>query len=109
MLGLGGEAEAAWRPPVLPTVATRDEGIEEVLAAVEDHREHLAATGSLVERRRDRLRLRAERLLVERLLSAAAADLERELERAHQAGDDPYEVAEKVFEAVLHPDQRGDS
>jgi len=53
MLELGGERE--WWPPIVPTVATRGEGITDVWVAVADHRRHLEEGGRLEARRRARL------------------------------------------------------
>jgi LAO/AO transport system kinase len=46
---------ASWGPPVLTTVASRGEGISELIDALERHREHLATTSELAARRRARL------------------------------------------------------
>ena len=71
--------KAPWRPPIVPTIATRQEGIGELWAAVLAHRRHLEATG------------RAEELARRRLLdetAEVAAELARE--RARNAfADDP--------------------
>jgi len=56
-LGSGPRAGASddpWSPPVLRTVASRREGIGEVVAALGAHRAWLERTGALVERRRGR-------------------------------------------------------
>ncbi|MFJ2956912.1 methylmalonyl Co-A mutase-associated GTPase MeaB [Streptomyces sp. NPDC087270] len=55
MLGLG-EARAAgdWRPPIVKTVASRGEGIDELLDALDKHRGWMEEHGTLVERRRAR-------------------------------------------------------
>ncbi|MCD4534443.1 methylmalonyl Co-A mutase-associated GTPase MeaB [Nocardioides sp. cx-169] len=53
MLSLGDRPEGAWRPPVLTTVAQSGEGVEELAAEIERHREWLEATG---ERERRRVR-----------------------------------------------------
>ncbi len=81
-----GQADEAWRPPVLQTAALLGEGIEGAIDAILRHRAHLEATGGRT--RRDRERLRAEVLglledgLLERFLSAREdADLGLELER----------------------------
>ena len=50
MLELGGHR--AWWPPVVTTVATRGEGIEEVTSAMDEHRSHLENTGARDEARR---------------------------------------------------------
>src|SRR6266487_2474450 len=65
------EDPAFWEPPIVKTVAVRDEGVGELAQAVERHRAHLEATGLL--RARDVARARAGflALLRERLLAGA--------------------------------------
>ncbi len=53
MLELGGHGE--WWPPVIATVASTGEGIDELWGAVADHRSHLEASGELGRMRRRRL------------------------------------------------------
>ena len=45
-----------WTPPVLRTVASKGEGIEELITALDRHVRYLAASGELKRRRRQRLR-----------------------------------------------------
>ena len=52
----GQEDESGYRPPIIMTTATDGDGITEVWAAVQAHREHLDATGKLAARRAARLR-----------------------------------------------------
>ncbi|MDH3944662.1 MAG: methylmalonyl Co-A mutase-associated GTPase MeaB [Anaerolineae bacterium] len=47
-----------WIPPVLRTVATGEDGIPELLAAVQQHYDHIVSTGDL--QRRERARLASE-------------------------------------------------
>jgi LAO/AO transport system kinase len=56
MQSLGGRhSEAgAWRPPIVRTVASRGEGVADVLAAIEKHRTWLKGSGELARRRRAR-------------------------------------------------------
>lgn len=102
MLNLG--EHGAWVPPILKTVAARDEGIENVLAEVERHREHLIASGEMEKRRVSHLRLRVETILKERVVAAADRILgvEREIERGFGEREDPYQVADRLFTGVLH-------
>jgi LAO/AO transport system kinase len=65
----------AWRPPILRTVASRGEGVEEVLAAVDAHRSHLSSTGALDRRREERAHAELHRVLVARLEQQAKAAL----------------------------------
>ncbi|MEV0562042.1 methylmalonyl Co-A mutase-associated GTPase MeaB [Dactylosporangium sp. NPDC050588] len=53
MIGLGERAPGQWRPKVLRAVAARGEGIDEIVATIAEHREHLHDTGEL-RRRRER-------------------------------------------------------
>jgi LAO/AO transport system kinase len=101
MLSLG--EHGAWVPPVLQTVAAREEGIDRVLAEVERHREHLLATGEMEKRRVSHLRLRVETILKERVVAAADRILgvESEVARGFGEREDPYQVADRLFTGVL--------
>jgi LAO/AO transport system kinase len=54
MLSLAPRPDSAWTPPVLKTVASRGEGVDEVVDAIDKHRAHVAGTGELLARRRRR-------------------------------------------------------
>jgi LAO/AO transport system kinase len=101
MLSLG--EHGAWLPPVVKTVAARDEGVDRVIAEIERHREHLEASGELEHRRMAHLRLRVETILKERVVAAAdrVLGLEREVERGFTRRADPYAVADRLFAGVL--------
>ena len=59
MLGLGPTRhEDDWRVPVVPTSAEAGEGIEDLVAAMDDHRKHLSDTGAIEQRRRDIIGMR---------------------------------------------------
>jgi LAO/AO transport system kinase len=86
MLDLGalhdGDGGASRRPEIRRTAASRDEGISEVWAAIERHRDAVTADGSLEHRRsaryRDEVRMRLAVLVARRiddeLATAAVAD-----------------------------------
>jgi LAO/AO transport system kinase len=67
----------AWIPPIIRTVATEGVGIEELVGAVEEHRQHLTQTGGWLRRERDRLQAeldaRIQDLLVKRWREALPA------------------------------------
>ncbi len=92
-----------WRPPIAMTVASRGEGIEGVLEEVRKHREWLLETGEIRERRRTQLRLRLENLLKEKVLVLAdqAGRLDAEVERGLSERDDPYLLADRLFDEVI--------
>jgi len=101
MLSIG--EHGAWIPPILKTVAAREEGIDRLLDAVERHREFLQASGEIERRRLSHLRLRVETILKERVVAAAdrVLGVDREVERGHRQRLDPYRVADRLFSGVL--------
>jgi LAO/AO transport system kinase len=98
-----------WEPPVVKTVATRGEGVEELAAAVERHRAHLEATGMRSERDAARARGAFVALLRERLLAGALARLAGEQGQLDQIAvriarreADPYALVDDLA-ARLEP------
>jgi len=68
-----------WEPPIARTVAVRDEGVADLLRAIEAHRAHLVASGRKGARDAARARAAFVALLRERLLAGALARLEAEM------------------------------
>lgn len=102
ILQMGEAEDDAPEKPILETVATRGEGIEELLEAIDDHRDRLTEAGALDRRRRDRLALRVERILSDRVLEAARRrGLTRRVEEGHEAHADPYRVADSLWTDIL--------
>jgi LAO/AO transport system kinase len=97
------EDPAFWEPPIIKTVAIRDEGVRDLAEAVERHRAHLEATG--LRRDRDVSRARAVflALLREKLLAGALERLAAEegslddlAARIASRQADPYRLAEEL-------------
>src|SRR5438034_7226762 len=84
-----------WKIPILRTEATEDAGIEELAAAVDEHHAHIAAKGTLAERRGRNLR--------NEVLGLAAVRLRRELERSVLRSEDVRELLDKVVRRELDP------
>ena len=106
--GRRGEAAAkdSWEAPVLTTVASKGEGIAELVAALDRHHEYLASTGKLEERRKRRLAART-RAVVNRVIRQWVWDetqaedlLARRLDDVAAGTRSPYEVAAEVLEQV---------
>ena len=97
-----------WAPPIVKTVASRSEGVDEVVEAIESHRAFLEGGAELARRRRSRLQLRVENLLTERVLRRAdeLMGLDRELDRAHAERVDPYRAADRIFAGVVASEPR---
>ena len=83
MLNMAPKAD--WKPPIVPTVATRQGGVEKLWEAVLAHRRHLEASGRAAELARRRLRDET---------AEVAAELARE--RAHRALEEDQALAERL-------------
>ncbi|HEY5178657.1 MAG TPA: methylmalonyl Co-A mutase-associated GTPase MeaB [Dermatophilaceae bacterium] len=106
MISLGDRTEPnLWRSPVLKTVAARDDGVAEVMAAIDDHFAWMEASGTLRDRRVRRavdeieaIAIRALRIRIGDLRHGQGVD-----ELAAQVVDgssDPYAAADQVVEAL---------
>ena len=91
-----------WRPPIVKTVATHNEGIEELFSAIEEHRGFLARTGSLVARRKERIRAEIIRLVERRVAKIIQTQIrqngrfEELVEKVVAREDDPYSCMERI-------------
>ncbi len=94
-------AGGLWTPPILKCVATRNEGVGELLAALEKHRAWVQSTDMGRERRRARLNEEVREALRETLIDAATSSLSKELDEAALAVEartlDPYTATEQLL------------
>jgi LAO/AO transport system kinase len=99
--------EGGWRPPIVRTVATRDEGTPALVEALESHEAHIASTAERAERRARRARFRLRTLLEERFRRAVEArapdpgGLEEAVARVAERREDPYSAAARIFEKAM--------
>ena len=103
MLSLGVRGE--WQPPIIKTVASRGEGVDDVMAALDRHREWLAASGRLDEKRRLRAADEIESIAVTALRAwmgeLRGGELLDELAGRVVAGQlDPYAAADELIAGV---------
>ncbi len=105
MLALAERPEGAWRPEIVKTVASKGEGVDDVVAAIERHRAHLSASGELDARRLKRARDEIEAIAVTALRqqwrgvheNAALDELASEVV---QGRSDPYAAADLLLESI---------
>jgi LAO/AO transport system kinase len=109
MLSLGGRhSEAgAWRPPIVKTVASRDtdNGIDEVLAKIEAHREWLEASGEAHRRRTERAAREIEAIALAALRERmgdvhGSAALGALAEKVVAGETDPFSAADDLVEQL---------
>ena len=94
MLELSDIAHEAWRPPIIDTVGTTGQGVEELWNAVLEHREFSEATGLLKQRRTFRLRDELREIIAQRLGRKA---------RQICTGDRWDELTDEVAERITDP------
>ncbi len=84
-----------WRVPVLATEASRNEGVEELAAAMTEHREFILAEGTLAERRR--------RNLMNEVIALASFRLRSRLEDSVREDPEVRALLDRVVERRLDP------
>ncbi|MCC5574069.1 MULTISPECIES: methylmalonyl Co-A mutase-associated GTPase MeaB [Microtetraspora] len=100
-----GLIHAPWKPPIVSTVASRGEGADELLAALDKHAAYLDESGELRRRRLARARDEIESIALAQLRARfALAGRERQLdllaERLLAAETDPYTAADDLLAAI---------
>ena len=96
--GAGGDADDVWRMPIMQTVASEAQGIEEFTAHLDRHFDWLRTTGKLEAHRRVARLRRAH----DALLRRAGRDAQRIWRRASpetlDSGASPYAIARRLYE-----------
>jgi LAO/AO transport system kinase len=105
MLALAERAPDAWSPPILKTVASRNEGVGEVVDAIDDRLAWMKGNGVLVERRRSRARDEIEAIAMTALRSRFAhlhgdARLDVLAAKVADGDTDPYAAANELIAAL---------
>ncbi len=89
------EVRGSWRVPILRTEAARGEGIDELVAALDQHAGHIREQGQLQERRRRNLR--------NEVLAIATARMRRRLEEELREDPEFKRLLDEVVERRLDP------
>jgi LAO/AO transport system kinase len=99
-----------WRPPIIKTIAVEGQGVEELMAAVEQHRVYLQEQPEGQQRVRVRASIELETILRESLLSRLIAAigpqrLVNAIDRIAAREIDPYSAAESLQQPGTSSDQ----
>jgi LAO/AO transport system kinase len=108
MLSLGERRErdgSTWKAPIVRTIASKGEGIDDVVATVDQHREWMAKSGERDRRRQLRARAEIEAITLEqvrmRIGDIRGSGNLPELAKRVVAGElDPYTAAEELMDTV---------
>jgi LAO/AO transport system kinase len=97
-------AGAAWKPPIVQTVAQTGQGVDEVVEKLDKHRAWMESTGELDRRRVRRARDEVEAIAVTALRERwgdvhARSELDGLAEQVAAGSTDPYAAADELLEA----------
>ncbi len=101
------QAKSAWRPSIRQTVANAGQGIEELVATIDEHAAFLGTSGELVRRRTARARNELIALIEEqishRILKdiAASGQLDALAAALAERREDPYAIVKRLLAAYL--------
>jgi LAO/AO transport system kinase len=95
VLSLAPAVKGAWRIPIIKTEASRAEGVEALVEALDEHRAFIEAEGTLSERRRRNLR--------NEVLSICTFRLRRDLAAKMDGDDELNRLLAEVVERRLDP------
>ena len=106
MLELNPE-HVQWRPPINRTIASRGEGIEEVVNSIEEHHKYLVDSGKLAEIRKKRIKseitdminVRVNRYIDKNVVRTATFD--ETVTKLQSRELDPYSVVDGIVGKVL--------
>ena len=100
------EEHGDWIPPIVKTVASKAQGIDDLDAALVQHYAYLESSGELDRRNRERVRIRIETQLKESFMrrlighTVSRADYEALLDDVLRKKNNPHEAAESVLSRV---------
>ena len=97
------EEHGDYVPPIVKTVASRGEGIEELDEAIARHRAYLESSGELDRRNRERIRIRIETMLKEKFMNrlmVATPNFDEILDDVVRKHNNPHDAAEDVLRRV---------
>lgn len=99
--------EIKWRPPIKRTIASKDEGVDELVEALDEHFEFLEDSDELSVRRQDRTRNEIIAMINEQIgrrvaeVVVASDEFDSQVDAVNQRQNDPYTVVNKVLTDVL--------
>ncbi|MFF8767190.1 methylmalonyl Co-A mutase-associated GTPase MeaB [Nocardiopsis dassonvillei] len=105
MIAMKDRTDQEWKPPIVMTVASRDEGVDELWERMDQHFAHLEASGDLARRRRARARDEVQAIVLDLLRSrmGGAGDdtgLDALAEDVAEGRRDPYAAADVVLKEL---------
>ena len=104
-----GEGQQSWEPPILKTIASSGEGVEELTAAIQNHHAHLVKTGEIQQNLERRCSAQLETIVEQSFMRKLFVQTEEreyflELVQKVTAKEiDPYTAAELLILRLVQP------
>lgn len=101
------ESGKQWNPPIVKTVASRNEGVKDLLIQIKKHFDFLISTSLFFQKRKDRFSLKFNRLILEGLENRIkngplkGEEEKKLLESFIKKEKDPYTAAEEIVESFI--------
>ena len=100
------QAENTWRPKIMRTVASQNEGVVELVDAIEEHSAYLIQSGVIQRRRFERTRTEIMAMLDEAIKvylmkKVEGSKFEKLLAEVNQRKNDPYTAVKAILAEVL--------
>lgn len=101
-----------WTPPIVRTIATRNEGTSELAAAIGSYAEYARKSNLFEQKKKGRARERLLQVLSDQLMSRVLEDqisqgqLEHYIETVASRESDPYSLVEKIISDFCHKSTR---
>jgi LAO/AO transport system kinase len=102
------DQELGWNYPILKTVATENEGIQELVSSIQAHSEYLTETGKLVDERKAKLLLRVHELIEQNIRMHPREEIIHDEELAvlvdkiYKRQINPYRVAGRITQQIIN-------
>jgi LAO/AO transport system kinase len=102
MLALAERDEGAWKPPIVKTIASKGEGLDEVVTEIDRHHAWLESSGELAVRRTTRARDEIEAIALTALRARwgdvhGRSELDDLAQQVAAGESDPYAAAETLL------------
>lgn len=107
MLELENQEKREWIPPIIKTIATKGEGVDELQKNIEKHRQYLAESGKFQKRREEIMSRQLTNLMEERLSARVIKPItesnsfDKALQKIKKHELDPYTAAENLLNSYL--------
>ncbi len=96
-------AVPGWSYPIIKTIATTGDGVDQVVVRIEEHRRYLTRSGKLESARKERLFSRINELIEERIRAdlhkrlTTQPGLKKIIDDIYNRRRNPFDVAEKIL------------